>query len=279
MEAGAVLSSDMPLAKVAPVDSYAGEGHPSFVAHDLIEIRGLPVWCVVGVYAHERNVPQKLVVDVGMETSVEDAAVHERLRETLDYAAISAQIRFLLESCRFRLLETAAHALAKLLLAEPAPGERRAAVDSLRLSLTKPDALGGRGVPTLTIARDAAWARETFRSESKKWGHVDVVHETRDAGIYRLNVSPQGRIPLHVHTVMRESELVLGDGLLCQGRAAPAGSVFRWRHWAAHRYDNPTDRWQTVLCVDTPRFMPEDEIEVSGDPADVTPERAWAEVE
>ena len=32
------------------------------------------------------------------------------------------------------------------------------------------------------------------------------MHETRDAGIYRLNIAPGASIPLHVHQVMRESE-------------------------------------------------------------------------
>lgn len=249
------------------------------MARDLIEIRGLSVSCVVGVYPHERDVPQRVLVDVSMETSIEDAAIHERLRETVDYAAIAAQITFVLESCRFRLVETAVHALAKLLLADPAPGESRAPLHALRISLTKPDALGRGAVPTLTIERDAAWARATIAREPKKWGTVDVVHETRDAGIYRLNVAPGAGIPLHVHRVMRESEMVLGDGLFCQARRAPAGSVFRWPHGAPHRYDNPTDRWQTILCVDAPRFSPDDEIEVTGEPADVAPERAWTEAE
>lgn len=261
------------------LDRYAALAHPRSVARDTIEIRGLPISCVVGVYPNERDVPQRLIVDVAMETSIEDAAVHERLRETVDYAAIAAQIRFLLESCRFRLVETAAHALAKLLLAEPALGERRAAVHALRLSLSKPDALGGRAVPTLTIERDAAWAQATIVRHPKKWGHVDTLHETRDAGIYRLNVAPGAAIPLHVHHVMQQSELVLGDGLLCQGRRAPMGSVFRWPKGAPHRYDNPSEHWQSILCVDTPRLSSTDELEVTGEPADVAPEPAWIEAE
>lgn len=246
------------------------------MARDKIEIRGLPVSCVVGVYPNERDVPQRLVIDVAMVTSIEDAAVHERLRETLDYAATAAQIRFLLESCRFRLVETAAHALAKLLLAEPAPGERRAPIHALVLSLTKPDALGGQGVPGLTIERDAAWAERTIVREIRPWGHVDILHETRDAGIYRLNIAPGATIPLHVHRVMIETEMVLGDGLLCQGRRAPMGSVYRWPHEAPHCYENPTDQWQTILCVDSPRFSPADQHEVKGTPADVSPITAWA---
>ena len=243
------------------------------VVRDLITIAGLEVDCVVGTYSHERDTPQRLRIDVELETSIEAAAMHERLRDTVDYAAITSQIAFLLESCRFRLLETAAHTLAKLLLAPPAVGERRAPIERIRLTVTKPLALGGRGVPSLTIERDAAWA--VLGHEQKSFGNVDIVHETRDAGIYRLNVAPGRGIPLHVHRVMNESEMVLGDGLLCQGRPVAPGTIFRWPHGAAHRYDNPTDRWQTVLCVDAPRFDPSDEIEVDGDSADVAPEPAW----
>jgi dihydroneopterin aldolase len=240
---------------------------------DLIEIRGLDVDCVVGVYPRERDVPQRLRLDVALEVDTERAAVEERLRESIDYSATAAQIAFVLQSCRFRLVETAAHVLAKLLLAPPAPGERRVPVARVRLTLTKPDALGRHAVPSLTIEREAAWVR--MACERKPWGSVDVLHETRDAGLYRLNVAPGQGIPLHVHRVMRECELVLSEGLLCQGVPAPSGSVFRWPHDAPHRYDNPTDRWQTILCVDAPPFLPSDEIEVQGAPAPIAPEQAW----
>ncbi len=241
--------------------------------NDLIRITGLEVECVVGVYPHERDTPQTLRVDLELESSTEAAARNERLRDTVDYAAVAGQVAFLLESCRFRLLETAAHALALLLLAPPAPGERRAAIARARITLTKPRALAGRAVPSITITRDASWA--TMTHENKAFGTVDVLHETRDAGIYRLNVAPGKGIPLHVHRVMRESEMVLGDGLLCQGRPVTPGTVFRWPLEAPHRYDNPTERWQTVLCVDAPRFDPADEIEVDAPLADVAPEPSW----
>jgi hypothetical protein len=44
---------------------------------------------------------------------------------------------------------------------------------------------------------------------------------------------------------------------------------------APHRYDNPSDRFQTILCVDSPPFIEADEIPVDGEPAAVTGERAW----
>jgi dihydroneopterin aldolase len=242
-------------------------------ARDTISVSDLRVECVVGVYPHERDALQPLRVDVDMRLDTEQAATKERVRLTVDYASVSAQIAFLLRNCRFRLLETAAHVVARHLLAPPAAGERRAQVDELTLRLTKPAALAGNGMPTLCISRDKSWA---VLGESKTpFGSVDVVHETRDAGIYRLNLAPGARIPLHMHRATQEVEMVLGDGLLCQSKPAPVGMVYRWPLGAAHGYENPTDRFQTILCLTSPRDSLGDDVRVEGDPAAVEPEPSW----
>ena len=240
---------------------------------DVIALEGLIVNCVVGVYPHERDMLQPLRVDLYMDVSTRKAAEQQRLRETVDYAAVAAQVAFLLTTCRFQMLETAAHALSRLLLAPVAPGERRAPIEALRLRLTKPSALLGHAVPYLEICRDASDV--TLETEVTRFGRVDIVFETNEAGIYRLNVAPGSSIPLHVHRRMRESEMVLSEGLLCQGRPVQPGVVHHWPLDAAHRYDNPTDRYQTILCVDTPPFLEDDEIDVEGAPADVSPAPAW----
>jgi FolB domain-containing protein len=238
---------------------------------DVLRIEGLLVDCVVGVYPQERDSVQPLLVDVELRLPTELAATRESLRSTVDYAATAGQLAFLLQSCRFRMLETAAHALALYLLLPPVAGETR--VESVLVRLTKPEALAGLAIPSVQIERAAAWAQ--FDLEKKPFGTVDIIHETKDAGIYRLNIEPGRHIPLHMHQQMQESEMVLGDGLFCQGQACAPGTVHRWPKGAAHRYDNPTERVQSILCVDAPSFIEEDEIEVQGEPADVPPEPAW----
>jgi dihydroneopterin aldolase len=240
--------------------------------HDWIWIREIEVDCVVGVYGHERTRVQPLRVQVGLCLDTEPAARSERLRDSVDYEALAAQVTFLLTSCRFRMLETAAHVLSRYLLAPPAPGEARAQIERVRLRLDKPGALDGVVVPTLEIEREKSWV--TLGQEQKPFGTVDVIQETRDAGVYRLNVAPGARIPLHVHRRMQESEMVLGKGLWCQGRPVAAGTVHRWPLGAAHCYDNPTRRVQSILCVDAPPFIESDEIAVEGEPAQVRPEGA-----
>ena len=241
---------------------------------DVVALEGLVVDCVVGVYPHERDTPQPLRVDLYMELDTRDAAEHQRLRESVDYASIAGQLTFLLTACRFRMIETAAQTLARYLLLPPPKGERRKPIEAVRLRLTKSFALAGRAIPSVEITREAD--EFSLTKENSKFGDVDIVFERPEFGIYRLNVAPHASIPLHVHHQMQECELVLTDGLLCQGKPVAAGSVFRWPHGAAHRYDNPTDSVQTVLCVDSPRFNAGDEVEVEGEPADMPPRtRAW----
>lgn len=229
---------------------------------------------MVGVYPFERDQPQKLRLDVSLGLDTEQAARNERLGASVDYAAITAQLRFLLRHCQFRMLETAAHALARYLLAPPGLGERRAQIEHVRIRLSKPGALAGVAIPSLEIERPRHWVQ--LAHEHKSFGVVDVIHETRDAGIYRLNVAPGRSIPLHVHQSMREAEMVLSDGLSCQRSAVAAGTVHEWPKGAAHCYDNTSDRYQTILCVDCPRFIDADEIAVQGEPTAVEPRaRTW----
>ena len=225
---------------------------------DIIRLRGLAVQCIIGVYPQERHTPQPLSIDVELRL---DTRTHRQngLRGTVDYAKVSAELRFLLESCHFLLLETAAEALCAYLLAPPTDDAPRAQVDSVRLTLEKPAALSA-AKPALIIERRVG--DHLYSAEQKTFGTVDVLFESRDCGIYRLRIDPGGAITTHVHRVMHEREMMLSSGLLLQGQTQPAGAVVTWSHDQAHCYKNPTGCQRTVLCVDRPAFQPGDEIAV-----------------
>jgi dihydroneopterin aldolase len=156
----------------------------------------------------------------------------------------------LLQSCRFGLLETAAHAIAMSLLIAPAPGERRSMVGTVRLKLIKPEALPASAVASLEIEREASWAR-TERQEAP-FGSVDLIHESPEAGIYRLNFAPRIEAPLHRYAHAHEAELVLTAGLSDGERPLVAGRELRHERGEPRTYVNPTRRWQSILCVDSP---------------------------
>jgi dihydroneopterin aldolase len=229
-------------------------------APDEIQLKGLVVDCIVGVYPAERTTPQPLHADLTLFLDTRDAARGGGLSATVDYARLAGELRFLLESCRFLLLETAADALCRYILAPPTDDAPRAQIDAVKIKLTKPRARAGGAVPSLTVRRD----RSDFELEveDKAFGHVDVVHVIKGCGIYRLRVAPGRSIPTHVHREMDERELVLGDGLHLQGRAIESGTAIHWPHDLPHRYDNPSDTEQTILCIDRPAFIPGDEIPV-----------------
>ncbi len=227
---------------------------------DVVELRGMRVDCIVGVYRAERHEPQPLELEVALYLDTRAAASGGQLRDTINYARLSGELRFLLESSSFLLLETAADALCRYILAPPTEDGARAQVEAVTMRLSKPEALTGGAVASLQVHRRAG--EYVYGVEDNSYGRVDVVYEDKGLGIYRLRVKPGGTIVTHEHRQMDECELVLGSGLLLQGRPVRAGTGLRWPRHFPHRYDNPQSIEQTILCVDRPAFIPEDEVPV-----------------
>ena len=236
---------------------------------DVIELRQISVQCIVGVYPAERGTPQPLELDVALYLDTRKAASAGSLRDTVDYGRLAGELRFLLETADFRMLETAAEALCRYILAPPTEDSARAPVRAVTLRLSKPEALGGAGLASLQVHRAAD--EYQFEKEEKPFGRVDILFQDEHVGIYRLRIAPGRSIVTHEHQRMDEAELVLGHGLLLQGRPVLAGTGFRWPKHLPHRYDNPRALEQTVLCVDRPAFLPHDEVEVPEPPGGLVP--------
>jgi len=115
--------------------------------------------CIVGILARERVEPQPLIFDVAMHVDLDACGRTGRLETSVDYGAVDAQIRFLATHGAFRLIESLSVALLGLLLAEPAPGDERAALQRASIRIAKPTVLRS-AVPAVALERDAAWAQE-----------------------------------------------------------------------------------------------------------------------
>jgi dihydroneopterin aldolase len=218
---------------------------------DAITIEGLELECIIGLFDFEQLTPQRLLVDATLFVDTRLAALENRLELSVDYEWVLMQIVFILKLGHFELLETAAHTICRTLLLAPVDGELRGRIQAVELSLRKPGALGGRGVPRLCVHRTAD--DFTSRVEQRPFGSVDVIHETKDVGFYRLLVLPGREIAWHRHAQMREAELVLSSGIECQGRHAERGSLRQWPLDVPHYL-------QSILCVDRPAFIEADEI-------------------
>ncbi len=227
---------------------------------DKLSLTNMRIDCIVGIFANERQSPQPVELSLALYLDIRAAASHSRISETIDYARLAGELRFLLIASRFMLLESAAEAVAAYVLAPPSIDVNRPQVQRVEVKLVKPQALAGAGIPAIEIVREPSDYKVV--TEVKEFGFVDVLFETKECGIYRERVAAGKAVPTHVHQQIDESELVLGQGLLLQGKPVQAGLARSWPRGFAHRYDNPTNREQSFLCIDRPAFIPSDELEV-----------------
>jgi dihydroneopterin aldolase len=235
---------------------------------DRLSLRGMRFDCIVGLFGHERNMPQPVELDVTLHFDTRPAARQGRLHHTVDYSRILGELRFIMVAARFKLLESAAEAVAAWLLMPPSADVQRPQVDRVDVRLTKLLALSGAAVPMVEIQRDVSDYQ--FVTETKHFGYVDIVFETKECGVYRERIYPKTVLPTHVHQHLDESELVLGDGFLLQGEPVSAGMAHTWPRGFPHRYENTTAIEQSFLCIDRPAFIPTDEVEVDVPTAQLT---------
>ncbi len=228
---------------------------------DRLSLTGLSVDCIVGVHPDERHMPQPLDIDLTLHLDTRAAAREQKLRDTVDYARLWGEVRFVLQASRFLLLEAAAEALATYILAPPTEDAPRAQVQEVTVRLKKPQALAGAGVPMLEIHRTAKDTQVT--TLSRPYGRVDQLFTAASCGIFRLRIGPRQLTPIFAPELSARAELVLGEGLLLQGRPVTAGTARTFAKGAAHRYENPSDHELSVLCVDRPASTSLGEVDVA----------------
>ncbi|MEC8052829.1 MAG: dihydroneopterin aldolase, partial [Myxococcota bacterium] len=68
-------------------------------------------------------------------------------------------------------------------------------------------------------------------------------------------------IPPHYHRKMEEAELVLDQGVMCQSEMLNPGIAHFWPKELVHTYKNTTDSEVSILCIDRPKFIRDDEVE------------------
>jgi dihydroneopterin aldolase len=233
---------------------------------DVIRLEHLKIDCIVGVYPTERLEPQPLRVDLALHLDTRPAAAGAGLHGTVDYARLAGELRFLLISSQFLLLETAAEALCRYLLAPPTEDALHARPEEVTLKLTKPAALEGAIQPSLEVRRSRA--ELSWPVEDLPYGQVDLIHESRGCRIHRLRLQPGATTPLHEHRRVDQSELALGSELQLDGRAVEPGTGYRWPRGATHRWHNPSTRWQTLVCVERPSVEPAERVASGESPVD-----------
>jgi len=103
---------------------------------DRIFISDLRIETIIGIYDHERETPQAVVLDLDLAADIGKAAASESIEDALNYHALSLRLEEFLAGSRFLLIETMAEKVVELI-------QREFGVSWVRLRLHKPDALPG----------------------------------------------------------------------------------------------------------------------------------------
>ncbi|MGD1146462.1 MAG: dihydroneopterin aldolase [Thermoanaerobaculaceae bacterium] len=102
---------------------------------DRVYVQGLELYCVIGVQPWERQVKQKVRIDLEMEADCRPAGAGDDAALAVDYKAVAKRVQQLVEGSSFQLVEALAERIASVLLAE------FPRADSVKVRLSKPGAV------------------------------------------------------------------------------------------------------------------------------------------
>lgn len=113
---------------------------------DWIRIEGLTIDAVIGVYDWEQATHQLLTFDIDLGTDIRQAAASDDLADTLNYAALSDEVKQIVRAGRPALLETLVEQIAQAMLAH-------AGVQTVRVSVLKHGCIVSAKGARITIER------------------------------------------------------------------------------------------------------------------------------
>ena len=82
---------------------------------DKIFVQGLEIECVIGVWEWERQITQKLIIDLEMGWDIAPAAKTDALEDTLSYKDVAKRVSAFVIETKANLVETLAEGIATLL--------------------------------------------------------------------------------------------------------------------------------------------------------------------
>lgn len=114
---------------------------------DKIFITALRVDAVIGIYDWEREIRQKLLIDLVIDTDICEAARTDQILHALNYKDISDRVAEFVRASSFGLIETLAEQISELVF-------REFAVSRVQVTVHKPDAIEAAGDIAVWIERE-----------------------------------------------------------------------------------------------------------------------------
>lgn len=110
-------------------------------------LKSFQVHCIVGIYEHERQTPQTVIMDIDLDYDLTAAAGSDAIGDAVDYDRVASSVTELVQRGAFQLIETMAEETAAMLL------ERLAQVRTVRLEIRKPGAVPAAACSFVRVER------------------------------------------------------------------------------------------------------------------------------
>ncbi|MFB9887224.1 dihydroneopterin aldolase [Balneatrix alpica] len=101
---------------------------------DKVFIKGLAIETLIGIYDWERQIRQRLLLDLELAVDIRQAAAGDDIEHTLSYKTVADRLQQFVGESEFLLVETLAEEVARLL-------QQEFQVPWLRLRVAKPGAV------------------------------------------------------------------------------------------------------------------------------------------
>lgn len=101
---------------------------------DRIFLTALATEAVIGIFDREREIRQRVVIDLEMVVDLRRAAATDSIADTLNYRSVAKRVLAFVEASRFHLVETLAEQIARLVVTE-------FGLEEVQVTLHKPGAI------------------------------------------------------------------------------------------------------------------------------------------
>jgi dihydroneopterin aldolase len=114
---------------------------------DTIFISGLTAATTIGVYDHERDITQDLIIDLELGCDSRKAGSSDAFEDALDYDAIARRTQTFVQQTSYYLIESVAEKLSQILFDE-------FPIMQMKIKITKPDAVDIAAAVGIMIERE-----------------------------------------------------------------------------------------------------------------------------
>ncbi|SJZ86652.1 dihydroneopterin aldolase [Selenihalanaerobacter shriftii] len=83
---------------------------------DYIRLKGLEFYAYHGVLAEEKELGQRFIIDLTLETDLKEAGMTDEVTKTINYAEVYQEVKEIVEDESYDLIETVAEKVANQIL-------------------------------------------------------------------------------------------------------------------------------------------------------------------